>query len=136
MVLITGGRYQGKLESVLKGVAYRTDDVLDFSHLNSPEYAHENIDYSKKKVWYHLEDYVRSLTMSGADTSQLEKMVRNLYEKYKPEVVIISETGSGVIPMDKYENLYREVTGRISVYFADKADEVYRVVCGLQMKIK
>ena len=134
MILYTGGRYQGKLNAVLSGGGYTDEDVYDFAKINVREYA--EVDYRKKRIWYHLDDYIRFLLINGTDGSQTETMIRKLIDSGKPEVVIISETGSGVIPMNKSDNVFREITGRISVYVAENAEEVYRVVCGIKMKLK
>ena len=39
-------------------------------------------------------------------------------------------------PIEKKDREYRELVGRISCLFAEHADEVYRVICGIAQKIK
>ena len=51
-------------------------------------------------------------------------------------VIISDEIGNGIVPMDKKEREYRERTGRILAEIAKMADEVVRVVCGIEQKIK
>lgn len=134
MILYTGGKYQGKLEASLDEGVFTYDDVFDFGQVNKPEYSQTS--FADKKIWYHLEDYIRSLAMMGTDASQIESMIKRLIEDCSPEVVIISETGAGVIPISEHERSYREVCGKISVELAKSASEVYRVICGLKVKIK
>jgi len=134
MVLITGGKYQGKLDFVLQNGGYTYDDVFDFALINTIEYA--SMDYREKKVWYNLEEYVRSLTVIGITPEQIEKMVIDICDKYPPEAIIISEVGAGIIPMGKNENTFREVTGRVSVHLGQMAKEAFRITCGLQVRLK
>ncbi|MCR4656282.1 MAG: bifunctional adenosylcobinamide kinase/adenosylcobinamide-phosphate guanylyltransferase [Lachnospiraceae bacterium] len=57
-------------------------------------------------------------------------------ELSKKKAVTVSETGSGVVPMDKEERLFRERAGKLSLMLAEEAEEVFRVVCGLPQKLK
>ena len=47
-----------------------------------------------------------------------------------------NELGYGVVPVDAFDRLWREKTGRICTELAGKAEEVHRVVCGIGMVIK
>lgn len=50
--------------------------------------------------------------------------------------IIINQVGSGIVPIDREERMFREYVGSFSCLVADKADYVYRVVCGLAQEIK
>ncbi len=50
--------------------------------------------------------------------------------------VITREVGSGVIPVDGFERLWREEAGRVNCFLASAADEVYLMNCGIGRKIK
>ena len=53
------------------------------------------------------------------------------------DVVISSDLiGSGIVPMDAFDRCWREVTGRVLTDIASKADEVYRVTCGIEQRLK
>ena len=52
-----------------------------------------------------------------------------LIEKYADE-------GAVQLPIDREERMFREYVGSFSCLVADKADYVYRVVCGLAQEIK
>ena len=60
-------------------------------------------------------------------------------EKYlsgKDKLVIISdEIGYGLVPIDAFERKYREEAGRVNCFFARKAEQVIRVVCGIGTRI-
>ena len=51
-------------------------------------------------------------------------------------IIICDEIGCGLVPVDAFEREYREAAGRICTVLAEHADEVYRVVCGIGMRIK
>ena len=52
------------------------------------------------------------------------------------DILIASETGCGVIPVDPEERTARERAGRLSVELARRADTVIRVQCGLGQVLK
>ena len=51
-------------------------------------------------------------------------------------MIICDEIGNGIVPLDAFEREYREHTGRILIELAGKADEVVRIICGIQQRIK
>ena len=51
-------------------------------------------------------------------------------------VVIATEVGGGVVPMDPVERENREKAGRLSCLLAQRADTVIRVQCGLPQILK
>lgn len=54
-----------------------------------------------------------------------------------PEIVIIStEIGCGIVPMEKSERLWREAVGRVCCLLAEKSSRVIRLVCGIPTIIK
>lgn len=69
----------------------------------------------------------------GKNEGELEKLADSLSEK---TVVISTETGGGVVPMDENERMDREAAGRLSIMLAGRADTVVRVVCGIGTVIK
>ena len=54
----------------------------------------------------------------------------------KDSVIIGDEIGSGVIPIDKFERLWRDETGKIYQFLANEADIVDRVFAGLAIRLK
>ena len=51
-------------------------------------------------------------------------------------VVIATEIGGGVVPVDPTERERREAAGRLSCLLAERADTVVRVCCGLPQLLK
>lgn len=63
----------------------------------------------------------------------LEVLCRELSEH---DVVIITETGAGVVPIDANERYAREQAGRLGCLLAAQASCVVRVYCGIPTVIK
>lgn len=52
------------------------------------------------------------------------------------EVVICNEVGCGVVPMDREDRRRREEVGMLCCRLAAQAQQVYRVTCGIGMRLK
>ena len=51
-------------------------------------------------------------------------------------VIVMDEVGSGIVPMEKADRLWREACGRCGCMIAARADRVIRLVCGIPTIIK
>ena len=51
-------------------------------------------------------------------------------------VVVCREVGCGVVPMDRGDRDRREAVGRLCCDLAREAEAVYRLQCGLAMRLK
>ena len=108
MIFVTGGAYSGKTE-----------------------YVKNNLGADKKTV-NGLHKIIRDAMANGLDPyDEAEKIL-----DAKPDIVICDEVGSGIVPLDAFEREWRETVGRISCMFAERADSVIRVVCGIGVKLK
>ena len=63
----------------------------------------------------------------------LEALADRLAQK---EIVIATEVGGGVVPMDPAERAAREAAGRLACLLAARAATVVRVCCGLPQLLK
>ena len=121
MVLIFGGKYQGKVEYALKEFGLKESDVSR---------CETSIDYSKKIV-AGLEEYIWNCTLKGAEASETLDM-----EKLQDKIVICDDVTGGLVPMEKEERAYREMVGRTMMCLGNEADQVIRVFCGLGHRLK
>ena len=64
---------------------------------------------------------------------QLEALARELAEY---DIVIATEVGGGVVPMDAGARAGREAAGRLACLLAQRAETVIRVCCGLPQALK
>ena len=67
------------------------------------------------------------------NTDQLRALADTLAEK---KVVIATEVGGGVVPIDPAQRQSREAAGRLACLLAERADTVIRVCCGLPRFLK
>lgn len=73
---------------------------------------------------------VQDLAASAADLPALADALA------RREIVIATEIGGGVVPVDPAERTVREAAGRLSCLLAERADTVVRVCCGLPQVLK
>lgn len=107
MILITGPLYSGKKAFAAK--------LLHCTRQQLEQYA----------VW--------DVQRLAADCQDLNALADRLAE-YK--VVIATEIGGGVVPVDAAQRAHREAAGRLACLLAERADTVVRVFCGLPMVLK
>lgn len=69
----------------------------------------------------------------AAQAGDLEALAGELARR---EIVVASEVGGGVVPLDPAERAAREAAGRLACLLARRADTVVRVVCGLPQILK
>ena len=67
------------------------------------------------------------------DVQELAALAQQLARN---EVVIATEVGGGVVPVDKNERAAREAAGRLGCLLAQRADAVVRVFCGIPVYLK
>ena len=122
MILVIGGANQGKLLYTMKkwGVA-QTQLSTDFENAENA------------RVFHNFQQAVQNSLNAGEDPiKKLEYLLT-----CNPELIVLcDEVGCGVVPMDREERIWRETVGRLCCRMAERADEVYRVFCGIPMRLK
>lgn len=124
MILVIGGAFQGKRQFAreLCGLEEWTD---------GQSCREEELDTCGGMIHFH--EYIRNRLAEGQDCAGLAKRVARM----NPGVVLISnELGCGVVPVDPFDRRYRETVGRVCTGLAAEAEAVYRVVCGIGVRIK
>ena len=106
MIFVTGPLYAGK-----------RDCIRQLIGLSEAE-------FSEKAVWD-----VQEL----AEPGNIDQLAEQLSEK---EIVIATEVGCGVIPIDASEREKQEAAGRLACALAQRADTVIRVCCGIPQLLK
>lgn len=129
MILITGGVYQGKLSAAkvkFKQInGERKPLVLDADSGSLEQMLNADIIYN-----LHL--FIKRLLEEEKDP---HPVISSLTEQNKNVIFTVAELGCGVVPIDKFDRNYREVTGRICCELAQKSTEVIRVLCGISTVI-
>lgn len=83
------------------------------------------------KVIADLEKTIKRWILMGED---IEAKTQELIDQ--DCVIVCTEIGCGIVPLEKDDRIYREVTGRVACQIAKQADEVYRLSCGIAQQIK
>ena len=130
MELYIGGYAQGKLCYVMSqhNSAKVFDNIEDFMK------AGASLDGGGIHNGLHL--IIKRLLDGGCDADEIEHKIMQLAEDAPDAIIICNEIGCGIVPLDKTDRLYRELTGRILVKLASKAEKVVRITCGIPQRIK
>ncbi|MEG1682366.1 MAG: bifunctional adenosylcobinamide kinase/adenosylcobinamide-phosphate guanylyltransferase [Oscillospiraceae bacterium] len=107
MIFITGPLFAGKKEYA-KAALHLTDDA-----------------FARVAVWD-----VEQLAASSDDLTALADRLA------QSDVVIATEIGGGVVPMEASARLAREKAGQLAQLLAARAQTVIRVCCGLPQLLK
>ena len=113
MYLIIGGAYQGKLTWAVERFGLTPDALCDLAHGFQPG----------KRCYYHLEAFTRAEDSVSPDL-------------FPEDAVVISrEVGSGVVPMDAAERVWRERHGALLQQLSRRSETVIRFFCGLPQQL-
>lgn len=112
MILVVGGAYQGKEEYAANTFPEKYKMIKDYQ-----EIIREQLKAGKEP----LEEAKRLL--AGKDREKPDES-----EKF---VILCDEVGCGIVPMDAFERKWREQTGRVCCFLAERAEQVIRVQCGI-----
>ena len=129
MTVVTGGRYNGKLEHVMQAYNVSRDQILDLQD-HDPEEASSLME--SYRVLYHLESYIRKSNEAGMDASG---QIMEYADRHPECIIICDEVGSGVVPVSAEEDSWRETVGRIMCSLTKQAGGITRVTCGIAEKI-
>ena len=124
MVLILGGAYQGKLDLAKR--KYGITDAEVFTRGGT------QIDFSKRCI-YGLEGFALSCVREGKDPTEYLTSHRELWEN---SIFICRDIFCGVVPMGAENRAWRQATGRLCQYLSREAEQVSRVFCGLEQRLK
>ena len=108
MIFVTGPLFAGKKEYVCQALGWSEEDL------------------SAKAAW-DVQDL-------AAQAEDLEALADDLSAQYP--VLIATEVGGGVVPMDAGARHDREQAGRLACLLAERADTVVRVCCGIPQVLK
>ena len=120
MILIIGGAWQGKLDFVKEKYGITQADIHT---CGSGE-----LDFSKRCV-YKIEEF----TFSHPDPVGYFRANRKAWEG---SILICEDIFCGVVPMGAENRAWRQKTGRLCQYLAGEAEQVSRIFCGLEQRLK
>lgn len=155
MILVVGGAFQGKGKAAQR-LLEAAEGEKSILHVDAGTLGLTEAEPMVSVVLEHVERFVKQeldgkrldesteIQLNGEQKRALEAEVFEtvwacLSERIKEGETLaftMDEMGCGVVPMTYRERAYREIVGRIGCRLAEEADEVYRVVCGIAVKIK
>ncbi len=115
MIFVIGPLFAGKKTYIRKKLGLTEEELLRRAVIDAHEQA------------YDLPQPIE------AHPAELAALADHLAEA---EIVISTETGGGVVPVDPVERQQREAAGRLNCALAERADVVVRVCCGLPQILK
>lgn len=124
MVLIIGGAYQGKRDYAKSAFGLKDTDVYTCC---GPE-----VDFSGRCI-DALEEFTYACTLEDTDPIAY---FRDNRAAWQDSILICRDLFCGVVPMDARQRRWRQITGRLCQYLAGEADQVSRIFCGLEQRIK
>ena len=120
MILIVGGAYQGKLDFA--------KDAFGITDADVHTCGAREIDFSKRCI-YKIEEF----TYGNPDPIGYFKEHR---EEWQDSILICQDIFCGVVPMGAENRRWRQNTGRLCQYLAKEADQVIRIFCGWEQRLK
>lgn len=108
MILVTGPLFAGKEETICRCLGWNPADFCQNGG-------------------------IRDVQDLAADCDDLPALADKLAAR---TVVIATEIGGGVVPMDAGQRHAREQAGRLACLLAARADTVVRVCCGIPQVLK
>lgn len=124
MILVTGGAYQGK-------TGYVREKFGISSAADSSQCAFDDVAKAECISGYHK--LVKRLINADIDPIVFTE---KLCSENSDAIIIVDEIGSGIIPIEKEERLWREAVGRCGCILAQQSDTVVRMVCGIPHALK
>ncbi len=112
MILVIGGAYSGK-HAYVRTLGYAEEQIA-------------NAKLDDKPVLDNLQDLLQTAELN-------EEMLDELRTH---DIVICTELGSGIVPANAQDRVWRERVGRACGALAAHADSVIRIVCGIPLAIK
>lgn len=130
MELYIGGYSQGKLGYVMS--QHNSAKVFD----NIEDFMNAGANSNCGRILNGLHLIIKRLLDGGCNADEIERKIMQLADDTPDAIIICNEIGCGIVPLDKAERLYRELTGGILVKLASKAEKVVRITCGIPQRIK
>ena len=120
MILIIGGAYQGKLDFAKETFGITDSDV--YTCVNG------EIDFSRRCI-----NGIEEFAVCNEDPVSYFEDHR---EEWQDSVLILRDIFCGVVPMGAQNRAWRQRTGRLAQYLCREAQQVSRIFCGLEQRLK
>ncbi len=145
MIFVVGGAYQGK-EAFARKLAGERFGETPFGVVDCGQ---ERMVFSGMGehlagtpvscgVLLNFHEFVRGYlkTHPGAAEEEICRQAALAAEQNPQAVITMDEVGCGVVPMSREERQYRDAAGRAGQELAGRAEQVWRVIAGIAVRIK
>ena len=149
MIFVIGPLFSGKQDYIMQALGWSETDFLEKAVRDVQNLAAEAAEAVEVEKAAGAVEIAEAAETDGAaeaaeavETSHsplydLQEKLRSLADRLsQKEVVIATETGCGVIPLDPRERRNREAAGRLSCLLAERAETVVRICCGIPQVLK
>lgn len=124
MILIIGGAHQGKLTYAKEHLGVSDADIFTC--------AGTEIDF-KKRCIRSIEEFTLACVRDNIDPITYFEGNR---DEWQDAVFICRDIFCGVVPMGADMRAWRQQTGRLCQYLSKEAQQVSRIFCGLEQRLK
>lgn len=124
MKLIIGGAFQGKLDFAVAAFSLKDSDVFTCEG--------KEIDFTKPCI-DKLEEFTLACVQAGIEPLDYMKAHKADWEN---SILICQDIFCGVVPMGADMREWRQATGRMCQYLSKEAEQVSRIFCGLEQRLK
>ena len=119
MVLVIGGAYQGKRDFAAEQFSLDKSDIYTCTCDEEPDWNSRCVE--------HLEQYVLYCVRKGIEPKN----------GFRSDAILIgNDIFCGVVSIDPVERAWREESGRYYGCLSRESESVYRLFCGLPLKLK
>ncbi|UOR10878.1 bifunctional adenosylcobinamide kinase/adenosylcobinamide-phosphate guanylyltransferase [Halobacillus amylolyticus] len=134
MDFVTGGAYNGKLDWVIENYDSDYTILKDDQQPESVDTPRLIIDKLEDRIYNYLSD-------QDEETEKWQKYYRSLMKweqtfTSRQLVIIGTDITGGIVPMDKQNRLWRDMTGFIYQQLTKDAQRVFRVWFGIPQQLK
>ncbi len=125
---ILGGRSQGKKEYALSLKDDNSFKVLDLAEEDNSIYDCNDFD-----IIINLHEWVKHTLKRKEEPLRI---IKDMVLLFNEKIITGDEIGCGIVPIDSFERLWRDETGRVYQFICKNADIVDRVFAGIPVRIK
>ena len=143
MIFVIGPLFSGKQDYIMQALGWSETDFLEKAVRDVQNLAAEAAEAVEVAEAAETDgaaeaaEAAEAVETSHSPLDDLQEKLRSLADRLsQKEVVIATETGCGVIPLDPRERRNREAAGRLSCLLAERAETVVRVCCGIPQVLK
>lgn len=124
MKLIIGGAYQGKREFAQNTFGFGEGDIFTCEGID--------MDFSCPCI-DKIEEFTLACVREGKDPIAVFAENR---ASWQSSVLICQDIFCGVVPMEAEMRAWRNLTGQLCQYLSREAEQVSRIFCGLEQRLK